>query len=264
MSSNSINFDRAADFYDETRGFPPGEVPQIAALFVHAGNLSPSSRVLEIGVGTGRIALPLAAHVREIVGVDLSRAMLDRLRAKQTSEPVQPLEGDVTRLPLASGAFDAVAATHIFHLIPAWELALEEAARVLRPGGVLLVGRNEDERRETALGPLWEAWDKVAGLERRKTVGLPFERFETFLDELNWHPVGEPLTHEYPVYHTPAMFLDRLNRRVWSRMWILSDETVAQGIAAVQAVIEREGMELEQPLALSAHFTIRAYLPPDR
>jgi ubiquinone/menaquinone biosynthesis C-methylase UbiE len=71
MTSDSVVFDRAASFYDETRGFPPGEERSIAALISRVGHLGPDSRVFEIGIGTGRIALPLARHVRAVYGIDL-------------------------------------------------------------------------------------------------------------------------------------------------------------------------------------------------
>lgn len=260
---SSVNFNRAADFYDETRGFPPGEETHIAALFARTGNLTASSRVLEIGVGTGRIALPLAGLVGEVVGVDLSRAMLNRLRAKRTHEPVQPIEGDVTRLPLASGTFDAVTATHIFHLVPEWRMALDEAGRVMKPGAMLLLGNNEDDRKESGLSPLWQAWDEAADSERHR-VGVPFNRLNTFLEDVEWRLVGEKQVYDYPLHHTAAQFLDRLERRVWSRLWSMSDETIEKGIAAVKAAVEEHGIDLYEPVKLMGHFIIRAYLPPDR
>src|SRR5689334_9977693 len=101
MPSDSVAFDRAAGFYDQTRGFPSGEAQHIGALFAKAGQLTSSSRIMEIGVGTGRIALPLAPHVRQIVGVDLARPMMNRLREKQTTEQIDLVQADITRLPLA-------------------------------------------------------------------------------------------------------------------------------------------------------------------
>jgi len=53
-------FDRAADIYDQTRGFPPGVGDRVAAALVDFVGLKPDDRILEIGVGTGRIAKPLA------------------------------------------------------------------------------------------------------------------------------------------------------------------------------------------------------------
>jgi SAM-dependent methyltransferase len=84
-----------AGFYD--RLFPPGEAAEQTAAALaelHPGDGSPS---LELGVGTGRIALPLSERTGEVVGVDLSRDMLDVLRAalERAPRPMTPVRGDI-------------------------------------------------------------------------------------------------------------------------------------------------------------------------
>ena len=66
----SIAFDRAAGYYDESRGLGP-EAEELVADRVEAA-VRPGGRLLEIGVGTGRIALPLHRRGHEAVGIDLS------------------------------------------------------------------------------------------------------------------------------------------------------------------------------------------------
>ena len=98
-------------------------------------------RCLEIGVGTGRIALPLAHAGVSIVGIDISREMLRRLigNAGRSAPPV--VIADATRLPFGDSNFTSVVAAHVLHLIPDWTVAVEEVLRVLRPGGILLASR---------------------------------------------------------------------------------------------------------------------------
>jgi ubiquinone/menaquinone biosynthesis C-methylase UbiE len=257
-SSDSVVFDRAAEYYDETRGFPPGEDIHVAELLCRAGNLTSASRVLEVGVGTGRIALPLAAHVQSVAGIDLARPMLDRLRAKQRGEPVYPVQGDATRLPFPDDLFDAVVATHVFHLIPDWQGALRETARVLQPGGVLLNGWNDDHHSPTR-DLLWDAWDAVTGSFTRRNVGVPREQYDTFLQDSGWRPVGETITYRFSRVQTAQTFLDRLERRVWSSMWRLPDEGFAQGMAAVRHVMQQHGIDPAQPTATEVAFHVGAY-----
>jgi ubiquinone/menaquinone biosynthesis C-methylase UbiE len=257
----SVVFDRAADYYDDTRGFPPGEVARIGALFRDVGHLTTQSRVLEIGIGTGRVALPLSAHTR-VFGIDLSRPMLDRLRAKRANEPVYPARGDATRLPFPDAMFDAVVAVHVFHLIPDWQGALREVARVLTPGGALLNGWNDDERRDEAGDLLWNAWDSVVGPMSTRNVGVAREQYATFLADSGWREIGEPLTCSYTITRSPQDFLDRLEGRVWSSMWRLPDDVIAQGIAAVRAAMREHRIDAQATLVTEASFRVRRFAPP--
>lgn len=65
-----VVFDRVAESYDETRGFPPGVENAVAALIAEAGGLGPASRALELGIGTGRTARVLRPGARLLVGAD--------------------------------------------------------------------------------------------------------------------------------------------------------------------------------------------------
>jgi SAM-dependent methyltransferase len=261
MLSESVAFDRAADYYDETRGFPPGQESSIAALFCRAGELTPGSRVLEVGVGTGRIALPLAPRVRALFGVDLARPMLDRLCAKRAGEPVHVTQGDATRLPFPSGVFDAAVSVHVLHLIGNWQGVLEEVARVLRPGGRLLSGWN-DHSHDSDEAALWKAWDEALGASVPLTVGIPWRQLGTSLAQQGWRQVGKTHTHRYTVTRTLQIFLDRLERRVWSRTWRLSDDELAQGLAAVHDALQRLSIDAHKPYVFEAAFNVQAFVPP--
>jgi ubiquinone/menaquinone biosynthesis C-methylase UbiE len=262
MPSDSVTFDRAADYYDETRGFPPGVEREIAALICRAGNLSRSSRVLEVGAGTGRIALPLAALARAVVGLDLSYPMLQRLRAKQRGEPVGAVVGDATCLPFPPGAFDAAVAVHVFHLIARWQDALREVARVLRPGGILLSGHADQSLAVQDENILSRVWESVMPAERTPNIGVPRDQYATFLESEGWRPVGEHQVHLYEAVETPRTFLDRVERRVWSSMWRLPDEDHAKLVAAIRETIAQHYSDPDQPITRQLNFAVRAFLPP--
>jgi ubiquinone/menaquinone biosynthesis C-methylase UbiE len=135
----SVSFDRAAGFYDDSRGLSPEVAERVADRIEEA--VGPEARLLEVGVGTGRIALPLHRRGREIVGVDLSRPMLERYRAKAAAAGLPPppvLRADAGRLPFRDACVDVVLEVHVLHLVPDWERALDEVRRVLAAGGMLL------------------------------------------------------------------------------------------------------------------------------
>ena len=104
----------------------------------------PDDLAVDLGAGTGLLALALAPRVAELVAVDISARMLEHLEAHARSERVQNLttvEADLRRLPLADESATLVVSNYAFHHLDdaAKELALAEARRVLRPGGRLVV-----------------------------------------------------------------------------------------------------------------------------
>jgi SAM-dependent methyltransferase len=136
--TESISFDRAADYYDRTRSSDEVLTRVIPALT----DLLPAGEpCLEIGIGTGRIALPLVEAGAQVVGVDVSIEMLRRLIAKRPGRGPHVAIANATRLPFADATFGGAIAAHVLHLIPGWRDAVRETVRVVRPGGVFAASR---------------------------------------------------------------------------------------------------------------------------
>lgn len=153
MMQRSLSFDRAACFYDATRALPP---PVAGALTdaLEREIRGVGGRVLEPGAGTGRIARPLAERGIRVTAVDIAPKMLRQFYAQVTAAHTRPdlLIGDATRLPFRDGAFPAVMACHLLHLIPDWKAAVAEMRRVLAPGGVILHhGEGESDRNRSPM-----------------------------------------------------------------------------------------------------------------
>jgi len=258
MDADSIGFDRAAAYYDATRGFPPGVEPHAAALVSRVGRLTPESRVLEIGVGTGRIALPVSQHTGAYFGIDLSVPMLSRLREKQDGHPVYIAQADATRLPFPDNCFDVAVAVHVFHLIPGWRTALTELQRVLRPGGILLHCYGG---RMMTFNVLMTAWRSVVR-DERELAGANYETQPDFLEDEGWQPLSDAQKYAFTYQKAPQDFVDQLAERTWSRTWYLSDEVFHAGIAAVKAALQANFPDPAAPVAVESDFTVQAYGPP--
>ncbi len=132
-----VSFDRAADYYDETRALPGEAADAVTAIL--AAELAGRRPALEVGVGTGRMALPLHALGLGMLGVDISMPMLRRLRSNPGGGGFPVALADATQLPFPGHSVGATVASHVLHLIPEWRQAVEEVVRVTRPGGALLV-----------------------------------------------------------------------------------------------------------------------------
>lgn len=95
-------------------------------------------RVLIDGIGTG-LDLPLLPVQHHYVGVDLTAAMLRRSRRRYGELDFQPLQGDAQLLPFAAASFDHAVLHLILAVVPDPVACLAEVARVVRPGGTVLV-----------------------------------------------------------------------------------------------------------------------------
>lgn len=98
--------------------------------------------ILEVGVGTG-ISLPDYAPFNRLVGVDLSAPMLRRAQARVVEQGLRNVEAlavmDAARLALPDESFDVVVAQYVITAVPHPEATLDEFARVIRPGGEIVL-----------------------------------------------------------------------------------------------------------------------------
>lgn len=102
------------------------------------GPFSGTERALDSGCGTGALAFALAPHVGEVVGVDTDAEYLEAARAA-APENVRFVEGDTTALPFEYGSFDIAGSMRVLHHVRRPGLVVSELARVVRPGGRILV-----------------------------------------------------------------------------------------------------------------------------
>src|SRR6478672_6984697 len=130
-----------AEHYDETSDamFDPAVVDPAADVLAE---LASGGRALELGIGTGRIALPLAARGVDVAGIELSRAMVARLRAKPGGADIPVVIGDMTSATI-DGAFSLVYLVYntIENLTSqdAQVACFGNAAAHLSPGGCFLI-----------------------------------------------------------------------------------------------------------------------------
>jgi ArsR family transcriptional regulator len=156
----SESFRQKGADWDEMRALelPAQAVEQaLLALIPHG----PNGRLLDIGTGTGRVLELLAPRVRQALGVDASKAMLALARARLSGPGFAHCAvrlADMYRLPLADRSFDTVVLQMVLHHAEDPAGAIREAARILAPGGHLLVIDLAEHDRTDLTGKLAHRW----------------------------------------------------------------------------------------------------------
>ncbi len=117
-----------------------------------------SLRILEVGCGDGALATALAGRGADVTGVDVDPRMLRaaRARAEAMGLALVFVEADIRALPLLDASFDVVVAVTVLCFVPDTQRAVREMARVLRPGGRMVIG-------ELGRWNLWAARRRIKG-----------------------------------------------------------------------------------------------------
>lgn len=177
----TLGFDALAEQFDDQRGLPAHALRHLVA-FVNEIARGRALSIVEPGIGTGRISLPLAVAGHQVVGVDISRPMLDacvrKAAALRVEERVTLIEADATAIPCEEDAFDLGIFASLLYLVADWESVLDEFARVVRPGGAIVWIRERTEQ-----GDALVLWD-IGWRARVETAGFHHQIASPTEDEI--------------------------------------------------------------------------------
>lgn len=141
-----FDFQDVASHYDTIHLHSPAVSQAVGTFLVNM--VGRGRTMLEIGVGTGRIACPVVDQGCHVVGLDVSSGMLAVAQERGLD---RLLIADMMQVPLATASVDAVLAVHVLHHASDWREALREVARVLKPGGLFIEGRDWDDPESCAM-----------------------------------------------------------------------------------------------------------------
>jgi SAM-dependent methyltransferase len=239
--------DRFADVYDDWYGDVSdagATVERVAALAAASG----TRRVLELGGGSGRLAVPLAGEGIPTWTVDASLAMLRGLRGRPGGEAVQVVVGDMAALPLSPRArFGIVlcAFNTLFNLttIEAQRRCLADAAARLAPGDGRLVI-------ESFVAPGHEEGDAAIGAVEPRHIGLD----EVVLTVSRLDPTNHTITGQH-VQITEA----GIRLRPWMLRYLSPEELDAMAAEAGLRLVDRHGGWRDEPFTADSAVHVSTY-----
>lgn len=267
-----VSFDRAAEYYDETRGYNAGSGERVRDAIVALAGAGAGTRFLELGVGTGRIALPFIRAGYDYTGVDISQAMMDRLVDKLAAEASPQRrydlrQADITALPFADASFDVVIVVHVLHLVSDWRAAVREARRVLRPGGCLVIGYDQwqdmnipgDTIVQTSTAQVraqWEAIQRDLGQQAasRLQVRTSDNDLVAYCKSLGARTERVRLAEVERVPVSPRAAAERLKARLYSSDWATPDDVHAEAARRLDEWFAREIGAPDEPVAQPGFF----------
>lgn len=164
------HFDRWAGVYGRSRLLGSLQKKALAELRPQAGD-----RVLDVACGAGALVFEVADRVERAVGVDLSSGMLEIARSRAPARGLENVEfhlGPSDALPFADGEFTALVCTTALHHFPEPQRSIDEMARVLQPGGRVVIGDICRDGVTTKLAdPLFRRFEAGhVGLQRKRDI----------------------------------------------------------------------------------------------
>ena len=181
-STSQAFFSSSAGQWDKLRLELYGSRTDLTPL---AALLDPEWTVADLGCGTGQTAAALASFVGRVIAVDESSAMLGAARKRLAEhDNVEVRSGSLESLPIEAASLDAGILSLVLHFVVDPSVVIREAARVIRPGGRLLIVDmlpHEREEYRTTMGHLWLGFDRAqvsgwlgdAGFADARIAALP-------------------------------------------------------------------------------------------
>jgi len=253
----SLAFDQAVPYYDKSRSIPDWVSRAVTDSIIELGQIDSPSRVLEIGIGTGRIALPLLRRGVGIVGIDLSLAMMTELQNKTIDQNflVMLAQADANLLPFPDASFDCVYAVHVYHLVANWQKALREAWRVIKPGASFLVTfhHRDAQSPNVKIRRRLSELARERGIDARRPGSQSYDELRAELDTLaktRLIEVARWVERTIPV----SQILDEVESRLTSDTWTIPEEVMTQLMPSLREWARAEFASLDYTVTEEEEF----------
>lgn len=203
--------------------------------------------LLDFGAGACRITRPVAQAGTTAIALDYEYAMLNYSATTAPQPTLSHTQGDVVHLPFANNSLDAIFTSNVLHLVAEWEKGLQEAARVLKPDGVFIVGRDVLDP-ESCAGKLRSALRHTVGTldpSMRPTAAAGPGLIQA-IGKLGGRPGRPVVAAEWTQETSPAQLLHRMRTRQQNETWALNDQLLTDTMAQLEQFADETFPDLDQ------------------
>jgi ubiquinone/menaquinone biosynthesis C-methylase UbiE len=225
---NEMSYVDVAAIYNDINNIPLEAAADLGTAV--AGVAGEGATIMDFGGGAGRISVPIAANTRMLT-MDIEHHMLvaSKKLAAERDTPMKLAAGTVLQSPFANDTFDAIITTNVLHQINLWREALLESARVLKPEGVFIIGRDVLDE-ESCAGKLRSESRRITGdiaPEMRPTDAAGPALFQ-FVAEQGWQMQRPVKACSWIERVSPSTILQRMADGIHNETWSLSAEQIAK------------------------------------
>ena len=227
------DYGKIAGFYDRGRSLSEQNMEMWLALLGKHSGATKGAKVLDLGCGTGRFAIPMAEQLGfDMVGADSSPEMLAEAKAKDTVASVRWDVQDAQHLAYPDELFDAVFVSHLLHHVDSPPQVVSECWRVLKSRGVLLVRYGAIEHIRGDVEHTF--FPEVLAIDEARTLSVP--TVEDLLREAGFSGiVSEEVVQQ--TCQTGAARLELARVKHTSVLTMVSDKTFEEGIRRLTAYV---------------------------
>lgn len=238
-SYTAMSFREIAEKYNRIN-FIPLEAQKSVGESVRA-LVGEGAKLLDVGAGAGRISIPIARSGVQVTALDIEPEMLRELtrQARALNLAIPTVQGDATRLPFDDASFDAVFTSNLLHLVADWKVALAEMKRVLKPGGLLIQGRDWVSP-DTAYAKIRSQLRTIIGElnpNMMPTAAAGGALFQA-LTEMGGTTDKERIAAEWTETLSPNQLLAKMKAREQNETWQLEEELFCQALARLETWIK--------------------------
>ncbi|MHA2074825.1 MAG: class I SAM-dependent methyltransferase [Candidatus Hodarchaeales archaeon] len=242
MSKLNGCFDWASSFYDQTRKIPEDLVYQIGCIIIDKLENHPSSSLLEVGVGTGRVAVPISEKLKPkmTLGIDISEKMLLKCQEKiNPKDKFHLVASDGFNLPFSS-TFDIIITSHVLHLVNDHYRFVNSILEVLNPNGTFIDLAAYVNYQQTVPFKIFYQKLEEEGYRYIKRGDLAVREVSVFLSRRGWVFDRINLTSDYEIsLHYIVRFI---RDRVFSHQKEIPEELYNRALEYLYHEIEKRDL----------------------